>query len=120
VLVIEDHADTAESMRVLLRLCGHQVELASTGLAGIEAARGFRPNIVLCDIGIPGGMDGYGVARSFRQDPQLAATYLIAITGYGQEEDRRRSREAGFDVHLTKPVDFEDLQRLLVEVPART
>lgn len=120
VLVIEDHVDTAESMRVLLRLCGHQVELASTGAAGIETARSFRPHIVLCDIGIPGGMDGYGVARGFRQDATLAATYLIAVTGYGQEEDRRRSREAGFDVHLTKPVDFEDLQRLLATAPART
>jgi len=119
VLVIEDHGDTAESMAVLLRLSGHQVELASNGASGMAAARSFRPDIVLCDIGIPGGMDGYGVARAFRQDPELAAIYLIAITGYGREEDRRRSREAGFDVHLTKPVDFDDLQRQLAATPAR-
>jgi CheY-like chemotaxis protein len=120
VLVIEDHVDTAESMAVLLRLSGHQVELAKNGAIGIEAAHRFRPDIVLCDIGIPGGMDGYAVARAFRQDPELASTYLVAITGYGQEEDRRRSREAGFNVHLTKPVDFDDLQRQLATVPART
>jgi CheY-like chemotaxis protein len=69
--------------------------------------------VVLCDIGLPGGMDGYAVARALRQDPMLASTLLIAATGYGQEEDQRRCQEAGFDAHLTKPVDFTELQRLL-------
>jgi signal transduction histidine kinase len=119
VLVIEDHPDTAESMRVLLGLSGHEVKVTSNGPAGVEAARSFHPDIVLCDIGIPGGMDGYAVARTLRQDPELAPTYLIALTGYGQEEDRRRAREAGFDVHLTKPVDFDELQRLLTATPTR-
>ncbi len=113
VLVIEDNADAAESMRILFELTGHEVAIAHAGPAGLDAARAFRPQIVLCDIGLPGGMDGYAVARAIRGDPSLAAVRLIALSGYGQEEDRRRSREAGFDAHLIKPVDFADLRRFL-------
>jgi signal transduction histidine kinase/DNA-binding response OmpR family regulator len=119
VLVIEDNPDSAESMRMLLALSGHQVEVAPTGVSGMERAREFRPEVVLCDIGLPGGMDGYAVARAMRQDPELSSTYLIASTGYGQAEDQRRCREAGFDAHLTKPVDLAELQRLLASAPAR-
>jgi CheY-like chemotaxis protein len=112
-LVIEDNLDAAESMGLLLELSGHQVEIAHDGRQGLEAARRFRPDVVLCDIGLPGGLDGYEVARRMRQDPALSGIRLIALTGYGQEEDQRRAREAGFDVHLTKPADPERLERLL-------
>ncbi len=113
VLVIEDSPDTAESMRMLFAMTGHAVAVAHTGPAGLEAARTFRPQVIVCDIGLPGGMDGYAVARAIRRDPALAGLRLIALSGYGQDEDRRRSREAGFDLHLIKPVDFGELCRVL-------
>jgi two-component system CheB/CheR fusion protein len=112
-LVIEDNADAAESMALLLRLSGHEAEMALDGSSGLETARSFRPDIVLCDIGLPGELDGYGVARAFRADPELRSAFLIALTGYGQEEDRRRALEAGFDAHLTKPADLEELKKLM-------
>lgn len=117
VLVIEDNEDTADSLRMLLELKGHTAAVAHTGDAGVEAARRFRPEAVFCDLGLPGGMDGHAVARALRQDPALASAYLVAMTGSGRDEDRRRSLEAGFDVHWTKPVDFADLQQLLVSLP---
>ncbi len=113
VLVIEDNRDAAESMRILFAMTGHEVQVAHAGPAGVAAARAFHPQVVLCDIGLPGGMDGYAVARAIRCDPGLRTVRLIALSGYGQEEDRRRSREAGFDAHLIKPVDFADLRRLI-------
>jgi PAS domain S-box-containing protein len=113
ILVIEDHPDAAESMQMLLQLYGHEAETALDGPAGLAAARRFRPDVVLCDIGLPGGMDGYAVARALRADPELRALRLIALTGYGQEDDQARSREAGFDLHLTKPVDPAALEKLL-------
>jgi two-component system CheB/CheR fusion protein len=112
-LLIEDNVDAAESMALLLQLNGHEVVLAHSGQEGLEKARGFRPHVVLCDIGLPGALDGYAVARALRGDPDLHSARLIALTGYGQEEDQRRAREAGFDLHLTKPADPEILQRLL-------
>jgi len=96
-----------------LELGGHEVEVAHAGDPGVDTARRFHPDIVLCDIGLPGGMDGYAVARALRQDPAFGSIYLVAVTGYGQEEDCRRSREAGFDLHLTKPVDPVYLEELL-------
>ena len=86
--------------------------MAHDGPAGVAAARRSRPDVVLCDIGLP-GLDGYAVARLLRETPELAGTFLVAITGYGKDEDRHRARAAGFDVHLTKPVTFRDLQGLL-------
>jgi signal transduction histidine kinase len=114
ILIVEDNPDTATTMRLLLELMGYEVAVAATGHAGVEATLRTHPDVVLCDIGLPGGMDGYAVARSVRQNPATARTRLIAVTGYGREEDRRRSREAGFDLHLTKPVDPAELQRRLV------
>jgi two-component system CheB/CheR fusion protein len=111
-LVVEDNPDTAESLRLLLELRGHQVEVAATGPAGVAAATAWRPDVVLCDIGLP-GMDGYEVARALRHHPATAGVRLIAVTGYGKDEDRRRSREAGFDHHLTKPADPHVLLALL-------
>jgi CheY-like chemotaxis protein len=117
ILIIEDLPDAAESLRLLLSALGHSVGVATTGSAGLEAARDFQPQVVVCDIGLPGGMDGYAVARSLRADPCGARTLLIALTGYGQEEDRRRAFAAGFDFHLVKPLDFDRLQSILAALP---
>jgi PAS domain S-box-containing protein len=114
ILVIEDNPDAAETLADLLRLFGHEVELAHSGPAGIEAAKRLHPDIVLCDIGLP-GMDGYAVARHLRQDPATTSLRLVALTGYGRDSDRRLAREAGFDLHLVKPVEPTELQRLLSE-----
>jgi CheY-like chemotaxis protein len=113
ILVIEDNVDAACSLRLLLDAGGHRAAVAYSAAAGLAKAREFRPEIIVCDIGLPGGMDGYGFARAARQDPALKDAYLIAMTGYGQEEDRRRAREAGFDVHLVKPADPQVLERLI-------
>ncbi|HYL06240.1 MAG TPA: ATP-binding protein [Thermoanaerobaculia bacterium] len=112
VLVVEDNIDTAETLRDLLELSGFEVEIACSGGDGVAAAREFHPDVVLCDLGLP-GMNGYEVASALRRDPATAPLRLIALTGYGGDEDRRRSREAGFDIHLTKPVDLGLLRRLL-------
>jgi CheY-like chemotaxis protein len=112
VLVVEDNRDGAEMLRILLQLDGHEVAMAYNGPAAVETARQFRPDVVLCDLGLP-GMDGYAVARALRQDPATAGAYLIVLSGYGQEEVLRKSREAGFDLHLTKPVDPILLQQRL-------
>jgi signal transduction histidine kinase/CheY-like chemotaxis protein len=116
ILMVEDNRDGAETLQTLLRLAGHEVALAVTGPEGVELARRFRPDVVLCDIGLP-GMDGFAVGRALRQDSTTARSRLIVLSGYGQEEDRRKSREAGFDLHLTKPVDPLDLLRLLRAQP---
>lgn len=108
ILVVEDNLDSAESLRMFLELFGHGVTLAHTGPDGVEAAKALRPDVVLCDIGLP-GMDGFAVAGTLRRHPETAATRLIAVTGYGQEEDRRRALSAGFDIHLVKPVDPQKL-----------
>jgi CheY-like chemotaxis protein len=113
VLIIEDQRDAAESLRILLELLGHHVLVAYTGTEGVRVAHEWRPEVVLCDIGLP-GMDGYGVAGELRRDPTTAGAQLIAISGYGEDVDRRRSEQAGFDHHLTKPVDPAILQPMLV------
>lgn len=113
VLIVEDQEDAADSLRTVLQLLGHRVAVAYSGPEGLQAARDFRPDVVLCDIGLP-GMDGYSVADSLRRDPATAKASLIAVSGYGREEDQRRARQAGFDHHLTKPVDPADLKSLLV------
>jgi len=107
-------------MQILLSLQGYEVDVAHTGATGLEVARRVRPEVVLCDIGLPGGMDGYSVARSLRGEPAGTSAYLIALTGYGQEADQLRAREAGFDFHLTKPVDPDALERLLADLPVRS
>ncbi len=112
VLVIEDNRDTADTLRQVLEMLGHEVAVAYSGPAGVEAAMECRPDAVLCDIGLP-GLDGYGVAAALRGQPATASARLVAVTGYGQEDDRRRSREAGYDHHLVKPVDPDVLQALL-------
>jgi CheY-like chemotaxis protein/two-component sensor histidine kinase len=114
VLVVDDHGDVAESLAMLLRLWGHEVHTAPDGLSGLKAARGHRPQVVLLDIGLP-GMDGYEVARRLREEfgPGMQ---LVALTGYGQEEDRQKSQAAGFDAHLVKPADPAVLRAFLAGV----
>jgi signal transduction histidine kinase/DNA-binding response OmpR family regulator len=119
ILIIEDNADAAESLAILFNLKGHEVTTARTGAAGLDVARANCPDFVLCDIGLPGGMDGYAVARALRRESALASAYLVATTGYGRAEDQRCAREAGFDAHLTKPVDFETLESVLAGLQRR-
>jgi len=119
VLLIEDHADSGEGAALSLRLSGHIVELVRNGREGVERAGEFHPDVVLCDIGLEGGMDGYAVARALRSDARFVGACLVAVTGYGREEDIQRSREAGFDRHLTKPVDPKMLEAMLREIAAR-
>ena len=119
ILVVEDNRDAAESTRLLLKLSGHEVRTAYTGQEGLEVAREFRPQVILCDIGLPAGMSGYDVVRELRADPELYGVFVIALTGYGRDEDQREAQEAGFDLHMTKPVDFDKLRRALAGVTAR-
>lgn len=108
-LVIDDKKDTVLASQRVLQLLGHEVEVAYDGKSGIEKARQFLPEVVLCDIGLPGGTDGYAVAETLRSDDRFRATILIAVTGYGRDSDATRAQEAGFDMHLTKPVDVVGL-----------
>jgi CheY-like chemotaxis protein len=118
VLVVDDNADGAATTAALLELSGHEVRTAADGEAGVAAAAAFRPDVVLLDIGMP-RLNGYDAARRIRELPGGRGVVLIALTGWGQEDDRRRSRDAGFDHHLTKPVDPQDLGKLLASLPAR-
>jgi PAS domain S-box-containing protein len=118
VLVVEDNADAAASMRDVLELRGHEVYLAGDGPAGIEAARRVLPDLVLCDVGLP-GMDGYEVARRLRADPALSGVTLVALTGYATAQDAARARQAGFHHHLTKPADLDAITGLLEGSGAR-
>jgi len=112
VMVVDDNADASESLAMLLRMSGHEVEVAANGESALALAGTFRPQVVLLDLGLP-GMDGFEVARRLRARPELAATRLIAITGYGQARDREATAAAGFERHLTKPVDVDSLLALL-------
>jgi PAS domain S-box-containing protein len=113
LLLVEDNPDVAEGLALMLQLSGHEVTLAATGSEGLAVARDLRPDLALCDIGLPGGMDGYDLARALRASEETAGIRLIALSGYGQEEDKRLARDAGFDQHLTKPVDPLILLELL-------
>jgi signal transduction histidine kinase len=113
VLVIDDNVDSARGLERLLKLVGHKVQTAHDGPTALACARVQRPSVVLLDIGLP-GMDGYQVASRLRQEEGLDQAVIIAISGYGQEADRRKSREAGFDHHLVKPIDHDALLSLIV------
>ncbi|HET7131654.1 MAG TPA: response regulator, partial [Gammaproteobacteria bacterium] len=116
MLVVDDNADSAESLRILLELLGAQVVAVHDGPAALAALDADKPDVVLLDIGMP-EMDGYELARRIRSRSDGADLILIALTGWGQEEDRRRSKEAGIDHHLVKPVDIAALERLLATSP---
>jgi CheY-like chemotaxis protein len=115
VLVVDDNKDAAESLAVVLRHAGHIVRVVHDGHAALASVAAVAPEMVLVDIGMP-GMDGYEVARRLRQTPGFASMPLVALTGFGSTDDHRRSQEAGFDQHLTKPVDPEALLELLAGV----
>jgi two-component system CheB/CheR fusion protein len=119
VLIIEDQADAAQSLREALELCGHEVQVTDNGPAGLSRAREFRPEVVLCDIGLP-GMDGYQVARVFRADESLKDIFLVALSGYALPEDLQRAAEAGFDRHLAKPPRLDQLEELLSSLRRRS
>jgi CheY-like chemotaxis protein len=112
ILVVDDNVDSANSLAQLLRLDGNEVRTAYDGLRAVDEAAAFRPDVVFLDIGLP-RLNGYDTARRIRQQPGGAGVLLIALTGWGQDEDRRRSREAGFDHHLVKPVEPAELKNLL-------
>jgi CheY-like chemotaxis protein len=114
ILVVDDNRDAADSLAMLLRVMGNEVRTAHDGLEAVAAAAAFQPDLVLLDIGLP-RLNGYEAGRRIREQ-QGKGVVLVAQTGWGQEEDRRRSREAGFDHHMTKPVEFDALQRLLAEL----
>ena len=115
ILVVDDVSDMAESLKALLENQGHVVRIALNGPEALEGAGDFQPEIVLLDIGLP-GMDGYEVARRLRHELRQVPMLLVALTGYGQESDRHRAREAGFDFHLLKPVNFTALNKLIATV----
>jgi PAS domain S-box-containing protein len=119
VLVADDNRDAADSLRMLLESVGHEVRVAYTGPAAVEAARQFRPEVVVGDIGLP-VLDGYAVARALRQEPAAAEAHLIALSGYASEGHQSQAHEAGFDLHLTKPVDPEQLLRVLASLSQPT
>jgi PAS domain S-box-containing protein len=115
ILVVEDNPDAAESLQMLLTISGHHVKMAASGTAAITITRDWTPAVVICDIGLP-EMDGYAVCKILREMPHLHRTRFIALTGYGQDDDQRRARAAGFHLHITKPVDPDKLERLISDL----
>jgi PAS domain S-box-containing protein len=115
VVVADDNADAADSLAALLRAVGHEVRVAHDGQEALDVARSFRPAVALLDIGMP-GLNGYEVAKRIRSEPWGGGVLLIAVTGWGQQEDRRRAFEAGFDGHLTKPAQLDDIEVLITKV----
>ena len=112
VLVVEDNLDTVHTLRMLLQDMGHEVSYAINGYAALDVARHFRPDFVFLDLGLP-GMDGFEVCKRLKREPGLEAARVIAITGYGHEDYRTRSQQAGCEVHLVKPLDPRFLYSLL-------
>ena len=111
VLLIDDNLDASSTLRRELELNGHDVKVAQDGMGGLELALEFVPEVVICDIGLP-GMDGYAVAREFRLHAPLRTAFLVALTGYAQPEDVQSAREAGFNHHFAKPIDIDRLEEV--------
>jgi two-component system CheB/CheR fusion protein len=116
VLIVEDNLDAAETLREILSLGGHRIEIAADGMQAIARAKEFCPEVVVCDLGLP-GMDGYEVARAIRKEPALSGAMLVALSGYTFPEDVRRAAEAGFDRHLGKPASLEELTDIMAQAP---
>lgn len=112
VLIVDENRDAAQTLAMLLRQMEHQVEVCYSGRAALEAARRLRPDVIFLDLLMP-DMDGFEVARQLRLDPAFQGTFIVAVTGLAGDDDRRRSREAGIDHHLVKPVDPEFIRSLL-------
>ena len=115
VLIIEDNLDSAETLKMLLEINGHIASTATSGAIGLSACASFKPTVVFCDIGLP-DMTGYDVARKLRKMPETERAFLVALTGYGMDEDKNLAQEAGFDRHLTKPVDPDVIEKLLASL----
>jgi CheY-like chemotaxis protein len=116
ILVVDDNADSADSLALLLGIWDHDVQTANDGPAAVRAAEKFRPDVVFLDLGLP-RMNGFEVARELRKLPGLAGVALVALSGYGREEDRKQTRQAGFVQHLVKPVDPDEIKALLGRLP---
>ena len=114
ILVVEDNVDAAETMQMLLSISGYETKTAYDGATALELAKAFRPQVVFLDIGLP-GKNGYEVARELRTLPEMHSTLLVALTGYGHDDDRRRATEAGFDAFQVKPVAPDALETLLTD-----
>ena len=117
ILLADDNVDFAESLSILLEAGGHEVAVTHDGLQALETAAAFKPELCFLDIGLP-RLHGYDLARRLRALPATRGVYMVAISGWGQPEDKRRSHEAGFDHHLAKPVEFERIQDLLDQFAA--
>jgi CheY-like chemotaxis protein len=117
ILVVDDNSDSAASLAMLLKLIGHETRVAHDGLEAVVAADEFRPEFVLLDIGLP-RLNGFEACRRIREQPWGKTMTLVALTGWGQDDDRRKSHDAGFDHHLVKPVDYVTLMKLLGELEA--
>ncbi|MGC4006543.1 MAG: ATP-binding protein [Pirellulales bacterium] len=120
IVIIDDRRDASYPLQRMLELLGHEVHVAEDAENGIELALRTQPNLVLCDIGLPGILTGLDVARKLRAVPELRETHLVAVTGYGQEEDRRDSASAGFHRHITKPVSLNGLHEIIASIPCGT
>jgi CheY-like chemotaxis protein len=114
ILIVDDNRDSAESLAMMLHMLGHEIRVAHDGKQGADAAEDFRPAVVLLDIGLP-SMNGYEVCRHIRSQPWGSEMIVVALTGWGQEEDRRKSSEAGFDHHIVKPINPRELMTILAE-----
>ena len=112
ILVVDDSVDSAETLGELLKIWGHDVRLAHDGPSALSAAREYKPEVILLDIGLP-GMDGFAVATELRKEG-IGGRMLVALTGYGEQQDRDRTHKVGFDHHLVKPIDPDTLQKLIV------
>lgn len=117
ILVVDDNRDSATSLAMLLKLTGNDTRTAHDGMEAVEQAETYKPAVILLDIGLP-KMNGYEACRRIRAQPGGDAIHMVALTGWGQEEDRRKSQEAGFDGHLLKPVDYATLAKLLSRLPS--
>jgi CheY-like chemotaxis protein len=118
ILIVDDNRDAAEILARLLSYCGHQTRLAFDGEEAVEQASQFAPDVVLLDIGLP-KLNGYEACRAILINAKEPKPHVVALTGWGQDDDRARSREAGFHAHLTKPISFEELNALLADLPER-
>jgi CheY-like chemotaxis protein len=116
ILVVDDNQDSADSLKMLLELLGFEVRAEYDGPAALSTLEGFTPDYVLLDIGLP-GMNGHEVARRLRSMPGLENTKIIAVTGWGQDQDKEASKDAGFHYHLVKPIDVDDLTKVLGAIP---
>jgi CheY-like chemotaxis protein len=113
ILVIEDNLDSAEVLQTFLEIHGHEISVNYDGTNGLETARQNNPDVIICDINLSGDLDGYDVAEEIKRNEQTKSIFLIALSGYGRIEDKEKSKAAGFDSHLVKPTNFDDLLELL-------